>query len=117
MAHRLVPRLRSHSASSNVVISMVTVIASPYAASIPPELRNIATVSRHPAISDQFTAGIYNCPLAAVIYFILSLGHRPRFTASEKIVNDPLSSAWLAIMAAPVDMATPAIVNHGGIMA
>lgn len=82
-----------------------------------PESRNIATVSRQPARSAQFTDGIYSRPFSIDGYAIFSLGQNPRFMASENMVNDPLNNAWLAMIAAPVDMITPISVNPEGMMA
>ena len=43
-------------------------------------------------------------------------GQSPRFMASEKMVKEPESRAWLAMMAAPVLIITPGITIHEGMM-
>ena len=46
-----------------------------------------------------------------------TLGKKLRDMASLMMVNDPLISAWLAMMAAAVATRIPGIRNHSGIMA
>ncbi len=46
--------------------------------------------------------GIYICPLIVVGNLILTLGHKFMLIASLINVNDPLISAWLAMIAAGV---------------
>ncbi len=81
------------------------------------DVRNNSTVRIHPPIRNQFTDGIYSWPLTTVGYLIRSRGQKLRFIASLKMVNEPLIRAWLAIMAAPVDITMPNGSIHCGIMA
>ncbi len=43
-------------------------------------------------------------------------GQKSRPMASLKMVNDPLSRAWLAMTAAHADITTPATTNQSGII-
>ncbi len=79
--------------------------------------RNMTTVSRHPRKRNMFIAGTYSCPFIVPGYFMCILGQKSRFMASLINVNEPLISAWLAIMAAPVDIMIPPMRNPFGIMA
>ena len=65
---------------------------------------------------NQLTKGRYTCPRINVGCKILILGQKLSDTASLKSVYDPLIRAWLAIMAAAVEINIPGRRNHLGII-
>src|SRR5678816_2934457 len=72
------------------------------------------TTSVQPANKIQLMLGMYICPRILVGYFVFILGQKPRLTASLISVNEPLISAWLAIMDAAVAMRMLGSKNHVG---
>lgn len=76
-----------------------------------------STVNTTATYINPFTVGIYICPFTLVGCFILMRGQKLRFIASLNIENEPLMSAWLATMAAPVAINTAKSSMPSGMMA
>ena len=66
------------------------------------ESRKSSTVSTTPTYIVRFTAGMNSCPFTFVGCLIRMRGQKCRFMASLNMENEPLISAWLATIAAPV---------------
>ena len=98
-------------------MSMATVIEKPYAAVIASLVLKYNTTKTQPVKSIQLILGMYICPLISVGYFVFILGQNPRLIASLISVNEPLISAWLAIMDAMVARSTEGNKNHEGTIA
>ena len=60
--------------------------------------------------------GTNNCPFASDGYLIFILGQRFNRMASLISVNEPLISAWLAMMAALVAIIIPGKTNQSGMI-
>ena len=82
--------LNKYTDNSIVVTNIVTLILSPYAASILLlVLKNNTTELLH-INSIMFTVATYTCPFNSVGYLIINLGNKFNFIASEINVNDPV---------------------------
>src|SRR5690606_13135283 len=95
--------------------SMVTIIASPYAASMADDFLKYKTMAVQPAKSIRLIPGMYSWPFSSDGYRIFIFAHRVRRIAALVGVKAPDIMAWLAMIAAVVAMMTPGMISHSGI--
>ena len=70
------------------------------------ESRKMSTAAATAANMTALAAGMKSCPFTSVGCLTRIRGQKLRFMASLKMENDPLMSAWLATIAAPVAITT-----------